>query len=257
MSVPTEFSELPELSGLSGLSRQERLEQLRRRIAAVPARGEARSERIPLGDHRESPQVVRVPDALAELLPHRGLIRGSVVSLCGASSLLLGLLAAVTADGGHAVVLGKPRLGLLAATEMGAQLRRIALVPDPGSDPIEVAAVLLDGMDLVVLGLGGALVAPARARAVVARARSKGCALVVTDGHWPGVDLRLDAKVVGYDGLGQGSGRLRALHLAVRAQGRTFGPTTGRLDIRQVDGRVEWIGEQVGKVTQLPEAVSL
>src|SRR5262249_52477307 len=31
-------------------------------------------------------------------------------------------------------------------------LSRLAVIPDPGADPVEVAAVLMDGMDLVVLG---------------------------------------------------------------------------------------------------------
>ena len=83
-------------------------------------------------------------------------------------------------------VIGQPRLGLLAAYEMGAQLERLALIPAPGPDPVEIAAVLLDGMDLVILGLAGASVSPSRARAVVARARSKGSTLVVTEGHWDG-----------------------------------------------------------------------
>ena len=41
---------------------------------------------------------------------------------------------------------------------------RIATVPHPGSDPVEVAAVLMDGMDLVVLGLGGGGEVAARLR---------------------------------------------------------------------------------------------
>ncbi len=83
--------------------------------------------------------------------------------------------------------------------------------------------MLLDGMDLVILGLAGASVSPSRARAVVARARSKGSTLVVTEGHWDGAEVRLDARVHGYGGFGQGRelgrGRLSSLSLAVRARG--------------------------------------
>ena len=75
--------------------------------------------------------------------------------LSGARSLPLSMVAAVTAEGGHAAIVGQPDVGLLAAVEMGADLSRIAVIPDPGADPVEVAAVLMDGMDLVVLGLGG------------------------------------------------------------------------------------------------------
>ena len=80
------------------------------------------------------------------------------------------MVAAVTAAGGHAAIVGQPDMGLLAAVEMGADLSRLAVIPDPGADPVEVAAVLMDGMDLVVLGLGARSVPPTRARAVTARA---------------------------------------------------------------------------------------
>lgn len=249
---------VPGSPELSGLSRQERLDYLRRRMAAVPARGESVAGRAPVdggfpatgtstAPDSHAAGVLPVPAALAGLLPRGGLVRGSVVSVSGAASLLLGLVASVTAGGGHVAVIGHPRLGVLAAVEMGAQLERLALIPDPGADPVEIAAVLLDGMDLVVLGLGGASVAPSRARAVVARARSKGATLVVTDGHWDGAEMRLEARVHGYAGLGNGSqdrgcGRLRSLSLAVCARGRSFQPRTTRLDVRSAQGRVEWVG---------------
>ncbi|HUO40126.1 MAG TPA: hypothetical protein VMU34_20795, partial [Mycobacterium sp.] len=70
---------------------------------------------------------------------------------------------------------------------------------DPGNDPVEVAAVLMDGMDVVVLGLAGHSVPMSRARAVTARARSKGCTLLVTDGDWHGAAMRLEARVSGYE----------------------------------------------------------
>jgi len=119
--------------------------------------------------------------------------------LSGARSLLLSMVAAVTAAGGNAAIVGQPDIGLLAAAEMGADLSRLAVIPDPGTDPVEVAAVLIDGMDLVVLGLGGRLVPHTRARAVVARARHKGCTLLVTDGDWQGAPTRLQARVCGYE----------------------------------------------------------
>lgn len=230
----------------AGLTREQRLEYLRRRIAAVPARGEvvARS-----GPGSEAGRILPVPEPLAALLPRGGLVRGSVVSMSGAASLLSGLVASVTASGGHVAVLGHPGFGVLAAVEMGAQLRRLALVPEPGPDPVEIAAVLLDGMDLVVLGLGGAAVSPSRARAVIARARSRGATLVVTDGHWGGAEVHLDARVRGYGGVGcaadGGGGRLRSVRLAVRAQGRAFQPRTACLDVRAHRGRVEWAPEVV------------
>ncbi|WP_107654264.1 hypothetical protein [Nocardia suismassiliense] len=225
--------------------------ELRRRMAAIPGRGEAAAERIPL-DAELRRESLAVPPALAALLPGGGLTKGSVVSYTGARSLLAGLLAAVTEDGGHAAVVGVPRLGLLAAVEMGAQLERLAVIPDPGPDPVEVAAVLLDGLDLVVLGLGGTAVAPARTRVIAARARSKGATLVVTDGRWPGAALHLDARIAGYSGLGHGRGRLHSLGLEVEVRGKAGPPRRGRLDLRSNAGRVEWAAHETPTRTAAP-----
>ena len=89
----------------------------------------------------------------------------------------------------------------------------------------------MDGMDLVVLGLGGRSVPATRARAVVARARQKGCTLLVTGGDWQGASARLEARVCGYEVTGAGGGtprppgcgRISRVRLAMRARGRSFG----------------------------------
>ncbi|WP_067832999.1 hypothetical protein [Nocardia lijiangensis] len=223
--------------------RQQKLAELRSRMAAVPGRGESAVARVPLAeDMRREP--LPVPRALAELLPEGGLGKGSVVACTGARSLLAGLLAAVTEHGGHAAVVGVPRFGLLAAAEMGAELARLAVIADPGPDPVEVAAVLLDGLDLVVLGLDGVSVPPARTRVLAARARSKGATLVVTDGNWPNPTLRLDARIAGYVGLGTGHGRLRSLNLEVEARHRAGMPRRGRVELRPSGGRVEWFAQE-------------
>jgi hypothetical protein len=165
----------------------------------------------------------------AEALP-TALPRGTVAVLAGARSLALGMVASVTAAGGHAAIVGQPDIGLLAAVEMGADLSRLAVIPEPGADPIEVAAVLMDGMDLVLLGLGGRCVPATRARAVVARARQKGCTLLVTGGDWQGATARLEARVSGYEVTGgsggrpiSGCGRISRVRLAMRARGRAVG----------------------------------
>lgn len=250
MFVPADISD--DGASLAGMSTSERVEHLRRRIASVPSRGETRSLSLPVQARsvHESElsaakrEVLAVPDALASLFPHGGLARGSVAAVSGAGSLLLGIVAAVTASGGHVAVVGQPRFGLLAAAEMGAELHRLAVVPDPGEDPVEVAAILLDGLDLVVLGLGGRSVPPSRARAVVARARSKGATLLVTDGHWSGVELRLDAVVRSVGGVGTGDrsgrGRVRTLRVEVHAQGKAMRPRSSSFDLRSERGRIEW-----------------
>ena len=183
---------------LSRENRAEQLESLRRRMAGISAKVAGRPVAGADDLAPDSQARLALPPWLAEALP-APLPKGSVAVLSGARSLLVSVVAAVTAAGGNAAIVGQPDIGLLAAVEMGADLSRIAVIPDPGTDPVEVAAVLVDGMDLVVLGLGGRRVPQTRARAVVARARQKGCTLLVTDGDWQGAPTRLEARVCGYE----------------------------------------------------------
>jgi hypothetical protein len=184
-------------SGQRQENRVEQLESLRRQMAGVSEKMSGKAVTRPDDLLPESESQLAIPQWLAESLPVQ-LPRGTVAVLSGARSLLLGMVAAVTAAGGNVAIVGQPDIGLLAAAEMGADLSRLAVIPDPGTDPVEVAAVLIDGMDLVVLGLGGRRVPQTRARAVVARARLKGCTLLVTDGDWQ-APTRLAARVCGYE----------------------------------------------------------
>lgn len=210
------------------LDRSEQLKQLRRQMAAVSGKvGNARcaiehaAEVLPASE-----SLLPIPESLADAVPG-GLPRGSVAVLSGAGSLPVSMVAAATAAGGHAAIVGLPDFGLLAAQEMGADLSRIAVIPDPGTDPVEVVAVLMDGMDLVLLGLGGRSVPATRARAVVARARQKGCTLLVTRGTWQGSAIRLAARLHGYEIAGgcqgapiAGHGRISRVRLSMCMRGR-------------------------------------
>lgn len=224
----------PQSVGRCSVTRAEQVEQLRKQIAAVSGKVGANRRAVapvpqpaPVSETPDS--LLPIPDSLAELLPD-SLPRGTVAVVSGARSLQLSMVAAVTAQGGHVAIIGQPDVGLLAAAEMGADLSRLAVIPEPGADPVEVAAVLMDGMDLVVLGLGGRTVSATRARSVVARARQRGCTLLVTDGDWQGASARLEAHVSGYEIAGgqggvptPGCGRIGRVRLAMRARGRSVG----------------------------------
>jgi hypothetical protein len=208
--------------------RAEQLESLRQRMAEMSGAVAARADDL----LPESESRLALPQWLADSLPV-ALPRGTVAVCSGARSLLLSMVAAVTSAGGNVAIVGQPDIGLLAAVEMGADLSRLAVIPDPGTDPVEVAAVLIDGMDLVVLGLGGRRVLQTRARAVVARARNRGCTLLVTDGDWQGAPTRLAARVCGYEiapdcrgAYAPGFGRISGVRLQVSgvcAGGRVIG----------------------------------
>lgn len=247
------MSELPIAAAPDGLSKAEKLDQLRRKMAAIPARSDGAEPAMPtvmlrsvdepapiVATAQTTLRTLPVPSPIAELLPRGGLARGTVASVAGTSSVLVGLLASVTAAGSYAAVIGMPDLSLLAAAEQGADLSKIALVPEPKDSAVEVAAILIDGVDLIILGLSGAAVTPSRARAVVARARSKGAVLLVTEGHWDGVDLRIESRVAGYSGLGEGHGRVTGIQLDVAAAGKGFQRRTQRMEIRSDSGSVAW-----------------
>lgn len=170
-------------------------------------------------------RVLEVPGALGALL-EGGIRRGSTLAIgsaAGGVSLALALAAAATVKEAWAAAVGLPSLGMRAAAELGAQLERLALVPVPGDRWPAVAAALLDGMDLLLLGLPSR-VRPADARRLVARTRERGTVLVVLEpsgSRWPEApDLRLAVTGARWDGLGWGHGHLRCRRLDVVVSGR-------------------------------------
>lgn len=208
----------------AGADRADTLARLRRRMAVMsgmPDRADA---------DRPEAGVLPVPEELSDLLPQKGIARGTIVGCTGARSLLTALIAAATRAGCQVGIVGLPRLNLLAAAEMGADLDRIAVVTDPGIDPVEVAAVLLDGMDLVVLGLRGVTVPRSRCATVSGRVRRQSSSLLVVDGTWPGAQTQLSAQVLGYrhrprtgdadlTTAASGHGRVAGMRLQVTAEG--------------------------------------
>lgn len=162
---------------------------------------------------------VVVPASVAHLLPGGVLPAGRVTAVSGSATLRVGLLAAATAAGARCAVVGWPELGVAAVAEQGGRLDCLALVPDPGPDPAAVVSVLLDGLDLVLLGPGVAAVAPSRARVLAGRVRAAGAVLLV-GGGWPGAELTLAGRHCRYGGLGAGAGRLASVSTLVRCSGR-------------------------------------
>lgn len=158
-----------------------------------------------------------VVEPLAPVLPG-GLRPGSVVAVQGSMALLLALLAAATAQGAWAAVIGVVDLGVLAAAEAGVVVQRLALIPQPGPDPAPAAAALLDGVALVALA-GTDRISPGARRSLAARARQRGSVLLPL-GRWPGADVELDCRAGAWCGAEAGHGRLRSREVVVRAVGR-------------------------------------
>jgi len=166
-------------------------------------------------------QLLPVAPALERLFPGKGMRRGTVVGVTGSVALALAVLAGPSQAGSWSAVVGLPDLGALAAEELGVDLARCALVPDPGPTWPTVVAALLDAIDVVaVRPPGGGRVRAADAGRLAARARERGSVLVVV-GAWPeGPDVRLTAAGAEWRGLDRGHGALTGRRLSVVGSGR-------------------------------------
>jgi len=168
-------------------------------------------------DPASAARVLPVARTLAGLLPSGALDRGSTVVVGGSTALVLALLAEASRSGSWIGLVGLPRVGVLAAHQLGLDLDRVVLVPAPGPDGPTVVAALLDGVDVVVVG--EAALTDADRRRLSARARERGAVLLSTT-FWPGAHVVLTVEASHWDGLGCGNGRLRDRRLTVRGGGR-------------------------------------
>ncbi|PPK69652.1 hypothetical protein CLV40_103262 [Actinokineospora auranticolor] len=197
---------------------------LQREPALIGARAAFSEEFRTTGN--TGPSLLPVHPGLTAAFPWGGLRRGGTVSVRGNTSLLLNLLAGPSAAGAWAAVVGLPDLGLAAAAEMGVDVDRLALVPEPGPEVAKVVAALMDGFDVVAVAAGR--IGESLARRLSARARNRGAALVAF-GAWPGAEVELTAARGRWAGLGDGFGHLRAHQAEVRTRGRGAAARPARL----------------------------
>jgi hypothetical protein len=137
--------------------------------------------------------------------------------------LALALLAAASQAGSWCAAVGLRDPGVVAAAELGIDLRRVVFVPYPGSGWAEAAGDLLPGVDVVLVRPPGRARQTA-ARHLSARARDRQTALVVLVDHaneWPqGGDLALSVGAIEWEGVGRGYGHLQGRRAEVRVSGR-------------------------------------
>jgi len=179
-------------------------------------------------------RLLPVLSPLAGLLPDGSLRRGTTIVVSGLTSaggpdpsgggisLAMSLLAAASGAGSWCALVGLPGLGAVAAHDMGLDLDRLPVVPHPGAAWAEVAAALIDGVDLVVL-CPPFPPRPVMARRLVARTRERRTVLVVLPGRsgWPEhPDVHLSVSDMHWDGAGTGDGYLQRRRMTVIARGR-------------------------------------
>lgn len=185
--------------------------------------------------------LVPVLSALRPLVP--SLRPGMVVSVTGAASLGLALLAGAAQGGGWSAVVGVPELGVLAAKALGADPERLLLVDEPGERWPEVVAALSEAVRLVLVR-PPSRPTPTLARRLTAMARKHGCVLAVS-GEWEGANIRLHASDSTWQGLEDGHGQLRSRLLKVTADGRGSA----------AQGRSTWLllPDSTGRAATVPE----
>ncbi len=195
-------------------SRQQRLSRARAALKGVETRiGTARPA-------HERP-VLPLASELEPVLPD-GLGRGQVISVTGATSLMLALASAASAAGSWTAAIGMPTVGVVAAARRGIALERLALIPHPGAQAAQAVGACVDGMDVVLLGERLAL-SDADRRRLAARAKERG-GLIITAGQWTGAHVSLVVERSSWAGLGAGDGRLIERDLTVAVSGRRQGP---------------------------------
>src|SRR3569623_1005648 len=144
------------------------VEHLRSRIAGM----QDGVPRIPLPTH----------PALADLVQ----LRTGGAYQVDRASLGMALLAAPAAEGSWTAGVGASDFGIEAADELGVDLTRTILVPDPGEQWLEATAALIDVVSVVLLR-PPTQVSARTAGTIAARLRKRSSALVVW-GEWPGAE---------------------------------------------------------------------
>jgi len=180
-------------------------------------------ERVDRMQARPAAQPVATHPALAGLLT---LQTGGVYGV-DAASLAMMLMAGPSVDGAWCAVVGSTDFGIAAAHEMGVELGRTLLVPDPGDAWLEVTAALVDVLGVVVVRPPVA-VGARDAERLAARLRQRG-GILIAWGEWPRCDARLSLDEVRWTGTGQGHGRLLARRATVAVRRGTAPPRRATL----------------------------
>lgn len=211
---------------LSGLDRAGRVDLLRSRMAAIGG-GQGAAPQPDMA----SPDVLPVHPELAKVLPGGGLERRAVTEVSDCPALIVELIGQVTARGGHVGVVGWPELSLADVVESG-RLDNVITVPDPGTDPLGIVGILVEGLDLVVARWAAPLeLSPVRARPLLARLRGGVAALVLVGARTPSPAVRIDAGVTTFRGIGEGTGRIRSVDIAVRVRAKGRPPESATVTV--------------------------
>jgi len=196
--------------------------------------------------------VPRVPvpthPALADLLQLR---TGGAYEVDRAS-LALALLSAPSAEGAWSAVVGAADFGIEAAAELGVDLTRTVLVPDPGDQWLEATAALVDVVSVVLLRLPAGVrdtVNERTASRLAARLRKRSAALIVW-GSWPGAEARISVESSVWAGAEAGHGRLLSRRVVLGVQHGSAPVRRAELWFPAADGPVRRVEPRVERTVE-------
>lgn len=226
MGVGDPVSPLPDLAGMG---KSERIHALRSRMSAMgTAVPQLRQE---YDSQPESPpnqeDILPAPAVLSGLLPGAGFPRRAVTLFPDQPLLVVELLAHVTARGGYVAMIGWREFAYAGVVESGGVCENIIVIPDPGPQPLNVAAVLCEGLDLVVYYGTDATLSPTRARPLLGKLRRGTAALIMVGTGVPSPAVTVDARITNYLGIGAGQGRIRGVEMRISIATRGHAPAGG------------------------------
>ena len=178
--------------------------------------------------------VPRVPIATHPALADLVQLRTGGSYEVDSASLAMALIAAPSQAGAWAAVVGAGDFGVEAAAEMGVDLARTVLVPDPGELWLEVTAALVDVVTMVVLRAPAGISERVASR-VSARLRKRSAALV-SWGPWPGAEASLSLRTSSWSGAEHGHGRLRSRRVVVDVRRGSAPPRRAELWLPGLQG---------------------
>ena len=165
------------------------VEQLRERVAAM--------------EHKPASQPLPTLAGLVDLVP----LHAGATYAVDTASLALALAAGASRAGEWVGFAGCADFGAEAAADLGIELSRTVVVPDPGEHWLEVTAALVDVLRVVVLRPPVSV--DARTAGVLdSRLRTRSSVLVV-HGDWPRVEARLSVEESAWSGPASGAGQLQ------------------------------------------------
>lgn len=240
---------------LSGMNREDKLAALRAQLVSIHGGQASRTASSEEEKRQDTSDYVELPEVFSSVVRGGGLPRRAVTLASDCPALLVSLAAYVSARGERIAFVGWDDVLLAELVEEGGELENIIVIRGAAEHCIQIAAVLVEGMDVVIAYLPEVRqLGMAAERALRAKLRRGDCAVVLV-GHSRMVasaDLRLGAIPRRFHGMDMtGRGRITGIDIDVAVQQRGMPASTVRYTLRTSRGVVEPRGARGQRVESL------